>query len=572
MARLSMGTKNTAKKLIDSHPLKTENKAGGVAFSIKDPAQYLLSTIGSSMFVEPKYYDDEPDLENLKVAGFKTEGLDEQAVRIVNACIEVSQGSNPRDVLALAHWARREMNIRTTPCVMVAAAAKCEGTKGFVREYVPKVARRPDDILQIVAAYEHLFGAKGFPASLKKGVALAISQVNEYGFLKYNKDGHPNWKDLLLFVDRKKDYPVSQPVFEYLVNDKLVDPKATPVFAARKNLSQLSEWSAEASKLARLSQVTWEVLVSQFGSTPEVWSAVIPRMGYMARLRNLVNFIKVGIPASVMRKVAKTLTDPDLVKDSKQMPFRFLAAHDALLGADFSGTQTAKLHHELVQIAVSAVSEALDVSASNLPRLPGRTCIVADISGSMAKPLSSNSSMRHLDAAVALAALAFKAASNRPEDYALCGSFGTCPVFPILPSSINTLQAMKVLRDADTRGWGTEAWKVVRYLIDQNLKMDRIIILSDMMCYSTGPDNVAGELLRYRRSISPGCFFHTVNLDSQDATTIAPINELTFSYSGFHPAIFGHFLVNEQGTQVVSDKSDPVQQSLPSLQYIRDNF
>ena len=65
MAKLNMKNKTDREKL-EKLPSATKNKAGGLAFNFEDPAEYLLGTIGSATFVEPKYYKDTENLEELK--------------------------------------------------------------------------------------------------------------------------------------------------------------------------------------------------------------------------------------------------------------------------------------------------------------------------------------------------------------------------------------------------------------------------------------------------------------------------------------------------------------------------
>lgn len=96
--------------------------------------------------MEPKYYQDTENLEEIKNGGFNISGLDSQAVKIIDACMQISSGNNPRDLLALAHWARKELNMRTTPQVMLAVASKMENTKQFVRKYVSLVSSRADEV------------------------------------------------------------------------------------------------------------------------------------------------------------------------------------------------------------------------------------------------------------------------------------------------------------------------------------------------------------------------------------------------------------------------------------------
>ena len=585
MGQLATRTKKTPHVEIMTNPTVTENKAGGVSFEITDPAEYLLATIGSSMFTEPKYYPDNVNFKEKKTVGYNTDGLDEQAVDIIEACIKISETATPRDLLALANWCRTEMHMRTTPCIMTAVAARCGGTKKFVKKYVPRIAQRPDDIKQIVAAYEHLFGWKGFPACLKKGVAEAVSKVNEYGFMKYNTDGHPSWKDILCFVERKKDYPVSKEVLEYLMNGKIVDAKKTPVFAARHKLNALKEWTDEVPELAKKSKATWEVLVSQFGNKPEVWKAVIPMMGYMALLRNLSNFLDADIDLGLAKSVAKTLSDKDAVLKSRQLPFRFFAAH-RVLNPDMSrydpdakdrrGWNDSKLTAFL-----DALDDAMEISVENMAVLPGSTCIAVDTSGSMDISLSEKSTISVKDAGLILAALAFKSSARAGGDVH-CAAFATEPAWPRLSKRDSVITIMKKLAKADTKGWSTDAYKVINHLIKKKIKVDRIVLLSDMQCYGTR--SVGEKLIEYRRKINPKCVLHSVHLNGHDNTTQAPRNgkgkELNNIISGFHQNMFAQLVNFENpttpGIQTADDDvpeaAVQTPQVIPTMAYIRENY
>ena len=144
MARFGM-TRSSAKTVY--HPDRTVNKAGGEAFEIRDPSLRLLTMIGSSFWNEPQYYGTAPDAERI-------DGLGDEATLIVTTAREIAASQNPRDLLALALWARSEMNVRTTPQVLLAIAAAEPNTKPFVRSYTPRVVQRADEIRQVFAAEE----------------------------------------------------------------------------------------------------------------------------------------------------------------------------------------------------------------------------------------------------------------------------------------------------------------------------------------------------------------------------------------------------------------------------------
>lgn len=605
MARLGMDSKSTSKTVAD-HSKATVNKAGGLAFNFDSPAEYLIATVGASMFTEPNYYADTEKPEDIKIAGFNTAGLDEQATKIINACILIAGGDNPRDVLAIANWVRSELNIRTTPMIMTAVAAKCEGTKPFIKNYVPRVAQRPDDILQIFAAFGHLFrmrrvetsstGRKiithaAIPASLKKGLAAAMSNVGEYGYMKYGNGGHPNWKDLLPVVHRKKNYPVSKAMYEYLMNGVVIDEKATPILAARKKLTSTKKWSRDLLPLVSKAKVTWEVLISQFGSKREVWEAVVPMMGYMALMRNLANFLDAGIDPRTATRIAAILTNPERVAKSRQLPFRFLSAHTMLtrpqvhsymmqqaqgVKAYRSKRDPSKWNHGVLNIFADALEGALDQSITNMPVLPGVTAVLVDESGSMSSKVSGKSIISCRDAANALASMV-----HASTEQSYMWPFGGTTKLLRLSKRDSVITNVNKLANSNV-GHATHAHLPLDQMIKQGIKVDRIILLSDMQCYgrstymgwgmaSSGGDSVAKSMTRYRNQINNKCFLHSFDLRGQGTQQDAP-NKLTNVVAGYSEKIFSQVAIfeGEDSMRAVSQGVDVPE--LPTLEWIRENY
>jgi len=576
MTKLGMKNKRTFEDALREHKAATANRPGGLAFDFESPAEYLLATIGSALFVEPKYHPDTLDPKKLRDGDYNVEDLDEQAVKIIEACREIARGPNPKDLLALAHWARVEMNMRTTPQVMLAVAANSAGTKPFVRRYVPRISRRADDVLQLVAAYEHLFGWKAFPASLKKGVADRMSKMSEYEILKYNRKGHPSFKDLLRFCERRKGYPLSPELRHYIFTGEVLNPKATPVIAARKELTSRNLWTEDIPALAKKAAVTWEVLVSQFGSKPEVWGAVVPLMPYMALIRNVANFLEAGMPLAVIRMVAERIGDAKAVRKSKQLPFRFMALYRTLnpgnawfssirgYGSASSNRNRSSWDQRSVQLLVEAVETALDHSVENIPELSGITCIASDNSGSMKYPLSKGSCVTLLDTANILAAMV-----HQRSDESYVTAFGNKAVWPVLSKRNSVVTNMNEIANykANYRGQATNAYEVFKHLFEQKIHVDRIVVLSDMQCYDTGGNRSVAEFLaKYRREVNPQAYAHFFDLKgygTQQAPSGDPRSNVV---AGFSEKIFQQILMFEGVEEVKGERV------LPTLEYIRENY
>jgi hypothetical protein len=89
----------------------------------------------------------------------------------------------------------------------------------------------------------------------------------------------------------------------------------------------------------------------------------------------------------------------------------------------------------------------------------------------------------------------------------------------------------------------------------------------------------AESLERYRREVSPKCYLHSVNLNSSDATSVAPSAEsLNNLMSGFTSTIFEMMMrfegqvVEEEPQEEGVVKKDAKVISIPTLDYIRENY
>lgn len=300
-----MGTfKSVAKKKVSKAKLPsnsvnaTENRAGGVAFEIKDAALKLITMTGGSFFAEPRFYNAEAcvpkrgtggkfnklaerlALVDDKVKGFEgCDELNEVAREVIATAVDVAKGANAEDLLAIANWLRNEMNIRLTPQVLLVLASRMDSTKSLVRKYAPCIVKRPDEVKTCLMIHRFLFGMKSLSNGLNMGLGDAVSKFGEKGLMKYDSPDFPKWKDVLCWIHRKAGWPLKPEVAKYFITGEVVDAVATPVIAARKELAKCDKFDDKAKKLAKASFVNWEVLLSQFKSEKKaLWEFMIDDM------------------------------------------------------------------------------------------------------------------------------------------------------------------------------------------------------------------------------------------------------------------------------------------------------
>ena len=560
--------------LSDSVRTDTMNLAGGTAYSISDPAERLVATIGGSFFNEPTYYNGRDvrgamkdtiigrNLDNLQ-------GINPAAMGIIQAAVEVATGDNPRDLLAIASWARNELHLRTTPQVLLTIAAAAESLlkrgadQKHVRSYCSMIISRADEILEVFGTYIKLFGERPgnpitLPRNLKLGLAEAMSQFSEYQLLKYNRtDQFPTFRDVLRMIDRRKGYPVASGMRSVLVDREITDPEETPLSVAREQLFRKTSLDDEAMTLIRESQATWENVISHFGGSKETWEAVIPQMGYMALLRNLRNFENSNISDEAWETVTEKITGG--VVRSKQLPFRFLSARKNVTGPR----------------AINAVDQALETSIQSVPELPGRTVIAIDRSDSMNQHVSSKSSVTVADAAAALGAIAAKRFGAEHTRLALFAKDFQWLQHSDLSSVMDIIGAIKTPR----LGGLTYAHKAVDAMIAEGYKATRLIILSDMQCYSNAAmrpttlrwydfltqdkgRDLPTSVIEYKRRINPHIWVYSINMVGHATSQVDPNDPRNILLSGFSEKIFKMFRIIEG--------LDDTQST--SLEYIRANF
>jgi hypothetical protein len=582
----------------------------GVAYDVTDATTRLIHTLGGGFFNEPKYYDSNRTPEAFRaeleqtgkissvIAGAM--GLSEQAREVVETAQAVARSEEPEDLLVVAAWARDPrdgLRLRTTPAVLLALAAADRRTQPFVGRYAPAVLRRADEVRLTFATFRHLFqpgeGARhkgGLPHCLRKGLARVLSECSPYELLKYNDDNRPTFGDVLKMVGgsrklpgkREGGWPVSKAMFEYLVNGRVVDD-APPMLLARRRFFATEDASEVTPELVREAGLTWENVVSHLGSSKETWELAIPFMGEMALTRNLRNFEQAGISDAAWDEVCRRLEG---VEATVQLPFRFFSAERQV------STPRAK----------EVLARLLDRAVANVADLPGTTLVLADNSGScVGCAVSRGSDLRVADAGNTLAAVLAKRVGLR----ATVGVFGDSLVWvPFEPgwSCLEVKKRIDALAQHEERsahgalavpqfargagvGGGTETglWWALDDVTRRRVRFDRIVLLSDLCCYTQGDANcgvdlkryfgagatVQGLIDRYRAAVNPDVFVYSVNLSGHAQSQARPSGRRTHLLSGWSERLFELLLDLEADRAVATEggRAEPV--AVPTIEALR---
>ncbi len=436
---------------------KTVNRDGFPAYRMKLKEQ-LVSSVLTTMFGEPKFYGS----------------TDGDIVRLATQCA----AADPAFLCKLACYARNDSNLRSVSHVLCCVIAR--EAHEFTRRTVRNIVVRPDDITEILACYLQMYG-KPFPNALKREIAQVMQRFDEYQLAKYNGGNRSiRFRDVLRITHPHPKDVQTEALFKKVLEDSLETP------------------------------YTWETELSAKGNTKEVWNELISsgKVGYMALLRNLRNIIRSGADLS---PVLQTLSDPEQVRKSRQLPFRFYSAYLTLSGENIL---SGNVHR--------ALEKALEASIDNMEQIPGRTLIAIDVSGSMGSRVSQRSDVRCCDIAALLGAMA----SRICEDATVCyfdaaGSWSSQEHKGYTVMHYGKYDSiLEICKNSRFYGGGTQMDLPMVYALKEDgsreiKPFDRVIYFSDNECNSSygGFDKtVQGMADEYRARYNRNFWVHGVDI------------------------------------------------------------
>jgi hypothetical protein len=429
------------------------------------PKLELYERVLTNLVGEEKYYTSgSEDFEDLR------------------SIIQEVLSTDPKFVLQLANYARNYMNLRSVPILLLLESSLHDGAKPYVREYVPKIVKRADELVEVISLFNLLVGDIGdespsgsLPAALKKGMADAIENFDEYQLNKYKK----GLKDVLRITHPKPKNEYQNQLYRYLIYDE-VGEELKQIRALRQLLAK-EKFDGEAVELIRESHATWEIAISKFGNKAEVWDAL--ELPFMAGLRNLRNLLKSGA-YKALDAVIENLKDEKAVLKSKQFPFRFYSAYREVSNLPY-------VSREYQQKVLRALEIALFLSVKNLPKLDGRTAIIVDTSGSMHSSISRNSVVEYIDISTLMGSI-----SQYISDESIVVAFATTAKIVELSKDSGIIQNMAKIKSTNVGG-ATYVEEALKLLDKNDYVPDRILLFSDMQVYSENLSDVVHSVNRY---------------------------------------------------------------------------
>lgn len=439
---------------------------------------------------------------------------------------------DPYFVAKLAIYTRQTMYLRSVPLVLVIELARHHKGDNLVSSTLSTIIQRADEITEALACYQTLNPRPGIKKvkqlskQVQKGIAAAFLKFDEYQFAKYNRNTEITLKDALFITHPKAETPEQQQLFDKIVNDDLAVPMTWEV------------------ALSQLGQTSFENKEAKAAAVKAQWTALIDskKLGYMALMRNLRNILQAGVDTVHIEKVASYLSSPEAVRHSKQLPFRFLTAYRSL----------SEIRSKHANILRKALEQAARHSTANIPGFTPATrlLIASDVSGSMYQKISPKSSIMLYDIGLVLAMLL-----QHSTDTMISGIFGDDWLPYSLPGE-NVLESVAELRKIVGKvGYSTNGYKVINYLNQQQISLDKVLIFTDMQMWNSGKgeQSIAHEWKEYKRNTAPAAKLYLFDLSGYGQAPLQVEQDDCFLIAGWSDKVFNILQAIDSGGDALEE-------------------
>lgn len=478
-----------------------------------------------------KAYNLTPEMElySAVVTASLSDNFYEKADTRMTRIQELMLRNNPEYVAKLAVYARNEMYMRSIPMVLAVELAKTNSGNALVGKTVNGVVKRADEITELLSYYQLANRREGvkklnrLSKQIQKGLSQAFNKFDEYQFAKYNRMAEVKLRDALFIVHPKAKDDMQQQIFNKIASDKLVVP-----YTWETELSALGQVKYENEKLkAAAFKATWEELIDS------------EKLGYMALMRNLRNILEANVSIVHVQKVCDYLSNKTAVENSKQLPFRFLAAY----------REVKKIKSKYVTIVLNALEDAILISVKSLKGFDESTSVLiaCDVSSSMQKAISPKSKVLLFDIGLILGML-----MQSKSKSVVTGMFGNTWKIINMPSRSVLSNVDEYYKREGEVGYSTNGYKVIDDLIHRKVIMDKIMLFTDCQLWNSnaGSTSIEKSWKAYKK-IAPNAKLYLFDLAGYGQAPLSIQNNDVYLIAVWSDKVFDVLDSIENGESVI---------------------
>lgn len=264
---------------------------------------------------------------------------------------------------------------------------------------------------------------------------------------------------------------------------------------------------------------------------------------YMAMLRNARNILDADVSPAHIERLCAGLENPKAIRESRQFPFRWLAAYKEIQNHPSSYASRVLTAIERAAILATANIEGFDVAT--------RVLVATDNSGSMVTGVTKT--MSRMEVGNNLAALLLERCDN-----VVAGAFGTAWAYGNFPRG-RVLDTSQKLGTLDTKGWATNGHLPIEWATREKRVFDKFLVFTDCQLWDTtdpwGTRSTSAMQTawnRYRAEVNPNARLYLFDLAGYGTSPVNMLHDKNVAMiAGWSSAVFDALAHLERGGDVL---------------------
>jgi 60 kDa SS-A/Ro ribonucleoprotein len=445
--------------------------------------------------------------------------IKEDGVRVVNRALEYSLAG------------RAPKNDPAVVAIALAAVFGDDVTKQAAYDALPRIARTGTWLFLFVSILDSM---GKWNAAAKRGVAKWYTSKDmdklALQLLKYQSRNGWSHRDVLRLAHVKPSSDVQTNLFRYAVGKELELGAAVPQLLVDFEYLKKAEDKSTVLRLVEgNSNLTWEMVPTQFLKDADVLSALVANMGLTAVIRKLGALTAHGVIAPLSagaKNVIAKLSDVEALRKQRVHPITLLQAFKQYqVGHGEKGSLTWKAD----QRVLDAINDAFYASFATQEKTSDSYLLGVDCSGSMFGAMVNGSP--NLTAAEVAGVMALAVVKNQPNYWV--GGFNTKMSELKITPNMRLDAVLEVMRRFS---WGgTDCALPMLHAAQHKMEVDKFVTITDNETWAGRMQPV--EALRdYRKQFNRASKCVVIGTSVSNFTIADPRDSGMLDIAGFDSA------------------------------------